>query len=67
LSEHLDKIRAEIRAIAAETLEYMRVLHAEKMAKFDELEAWLRADRRLDRGRSRHRKPPQRTEGQKRQ
>jgi hypothetical protein len=63
----LDKIRAEIRAITAETLEYMRALHAEKMAKLDELEAWLRAQRKPDRGRSRPRKRPQRTRGKKQQ
>ena len=63
----LDRIRAEIRAITAETLEYMRVLHAEKMAKFDELEAWLRAQRKRDRGRSRTRKRSQRTRGKKQQ
>jgi hypothetical protein len=63
----LDKIRAEIRAITAETREYMRVLYAEKMAKFDELEAWLRAQRKRGRGRLRPRKRPQRTRGKKQQ
>jgi len=66
LSE-LDKIRAEIRAITAETLEYMRILHAEKMAKLDELEAWLRAYRRQDRGRPRRRQRPKRIQGKKQQ
>jgi hypothetical protein len=59
----LDTIRAEIRAITAETLEYMRTLHAEKMAKLDELDAWLRAQR--TRNRPRHRKPPKRIQGSK--
>jgi hypothetical protein len=45
----------------------MQVLHAEKMAKFDELEAWLRANKRLDSGCARRRNPPKRTRGKKRQ
>lgn len=63
----LDKMRAEIRGITAETLEYMRVLHAEKMAKLDELDASLRAQRKRDRVRARRRQPPRRTQtGQQR-
>jgi hypothetical protein len=44
----------------------MRVLHAEKMARFAELDAWLRANKRLDSGCARRRNPPQRTRGKKR-
>lgn len=62
MSDHLAKMRAEIGAITAETLQYMRVLHAEKMAKIDELDAALRAERQRNRVRARRRQPPKRTQ-----
>ena len=63
----LDKMRGEIRAITAETLEHMRVLHAEKMAKVDEVDVSLRAQRKRDRVRARRREPTKRTQtGQQR-
>ena len=63
----VDRIRAEIRAITAETIEYMRVLHAEKMAKLDELEAWLHAQRKRDRGSQKRRNPRKRIHDRKQQ